>query len=610
MSMRDYQFPFLVTIIIAAVACLLFALPIPIAIVSDKSVPLSTSEMYYAGLPGPDGVSPTFERSSDLKRDIESSHVQQSHRSTQGDSVSTELRLTESFSGIDAPVDSLARKYSPDVGIAAGPTSLVIVANPYRAIVDKEGHLIASSGQYFIKGGDPKVLYDPESRRFFIAGISGEADRCTVGTCKAYLYLYVSKNSSPSTLGPNDWYEYVLDATLEGTTPTTNKADFTALGVNRDAVVISAIMVDINLDRVTPFTKVRMLNKSKLIRGEPVGWTDFIGMKDPVDGGLDHGFRPALHFDSSNTFFLVAISISNPCQLVVWGIDNTLSEPTLSARATQTSGRCAPPPAAFQPGDTSLRINVGSNGLMSDLIYRNGSLWMPRGIAQNWGSGDVAAIRWFQIDVSSWPNPVNVVQDSTFGSDGVSYFFPALTVDDQNNLVMVYGRGSSLEFASIYFTGRLYSDPLNTLRSGELIKAGRASFVELLPGNSTTTYGDYFGAAIDPIDKSFWLHAQYVRVPEAWGTWVGKIAVNISVSVSGRVMTPDGRGLRSATVSITDSNNVKRTTTTSSFGFYSFDAVQTGQTYTIAVSSRSYRFASRVVSVAGNLTDIDFVGLE
>lgn len=83
-----------------------------------------------------------------------------------------------------------------------------------------------------------------------------------------------------------------------------------------------------------------------------------------------------------------------------------------------------------------------------------------------------------------------------------------------------------------------------------------------------------------------------------------------SVSVSGRVLTSDGRGLRTATVSITDSNNVKRTATTSSFGFYSFDTVQTGQNYTIAISSRSYRFASRVVSVAGDLTDVDFVGLE
>lgn len=40
-----------------------------------------------------------------------------------------------------------------------------------------------------------------------------------------------------------------------------------------------------------------------------------------------------------------------------------------------------------------------------------------------------------------------------------------------------------------------------------------------------------------------------------------------AVSVSGQVTTPDGHGLRNATVSITDSQGVRRTVTTSSFGF-------------------------------------------
>ena len=82
------------------------------------------------------------------------------------------------------------------------------------------------------------------------------------------------------------------------------------------------------------------------------------------------------------------------------------------------------------------------------------------------------------------------------------------------------------------------------------------------------------------------------------------------VQVSGRVLTPDGRGLRNATVSITDSNGGTRTTVTSSFGFYSFEDVQVGGTYIITVSSRRYRFTPRVLQVLGPLGDVDFVGLE
>jgi hypothetical protein len=81
-------------------------------------------------------------------------------------------------------------------------------------------------------------------------------------------------------------------------------------------------------------------------------------------------------------------------------------------------------------------------------------------------------------------------------------------------------------------------------------------------------------------------------------------------TVGGRVVTSDGRGLRNATVSITDSLGVVQTATTSSFGLFSFSNVLTGGTYTVKISSRLYRFASRTIQVTDNLTVPDFVGLE
>ena len=82
------------------------------------------------------------------------------------------------------------------------------------------------------------------------------------------------------------------------------------------------------------------------------------------------------------------------------------------------------------------------------------------------------------------------------------------------------------------------------------------------------------------------------------------------VSVGGRVMTPDGGGLRGAQVVLTDSKGNRRTVMTSSLGYYQLDGVKSGETYVIGVSSRRYRFNSRAVQVADNLTDLDFVGIE
>jgi hypothetical protein len=83
-----------------------------------------------------------------------------------------------------------------------------------------------------------------------------------------------------------------------------------------------------------------------------------------------------------------------------------------------------------------------------------------------------------------------------------------------------------------------------------------------------------------------------------------------TVIISGRVLTPGGLGVRNAVVTLTDSKGARLTATTSSFGVYSFSNIRSGDAYFIGVSSKRYRFTTRVVNVAGNLTDIDFIGLE
>ncbi|HEX3102689.1 MAG TPA: hypothetical protein VHQ01_12885 [Pyrinomonadaceae bacterium] len=83
------------------------------------------------------------------------------------------------------------------------------------------------------------------------------------------------------------------------------------------------------------------------------------------------------------------------------------------------------------------------------------------------------------------------------------------------------------------------------------------------------------------------------------------------VSISGRVTSPSGTGLRNTILTLTDSLGVKQTATTSSFGFYNFDNVKLGQGYQIIVNSRSYRFAAlNNLAVTDNLVNVDFVGLE
>ena len=82
------------------------------------------------------------------------------------------------------------------------------------------------------------------------------------------------------------------------------------------------------------------------------------------------------------------------------------------------------------------------------------------------------------------------------------------------------------------------------------------------------------------------------------------------VSISGKVFTSTGLALRNAKVVLTDSSNVQRSSLTSSFGVYNFSAIPTGQDYTLTVQSKRYRFSPKLVSLTGELTNVDFIGLE
>ncbi len=115
-------------------------------------------------------------------------------------------------------------------------------------------------------------------------------------------------------------------------------------------------------------------------------------------------------------------------------------------------------------------------------------------------------------------------------------------------------------------------------------------------------------AAIQPDGKI--VLAGYIGPLSALFRYEGRTESISNVAVSGRVLTPGGSGLRNATVSLTDSQGEVRTVTTSSFGFYMFDNVTAGSTYTIAVSSRRYRYATQQLLVNATLTNVDFIGLE
>lgn len=434
--------------------------------------------------------------------------------------------LTANFNGIDDPT----MLGTPDATIAAGPMSLVLARNSIVAIRDKAGTLLDSRtmANFFAAvrapgaNGltDPFVVYDPEGARFFLANSDRINDpACTLGACVAHLLLAVSKTSSPATLGAADWYFYAFDRTVDrppGATPvvTANWADFDRIAVSGSVVAITASVYRFS-DRVFQGVNLRILDKTALISGQaPATWTDITGLPGST--------QAAVTFPGSPMIFLVARNI---CQYRIFGISTQPLSPTITERTLTTTGFCRNAPDATQPGGAPPLDMVQ---VPSPPVHRNGRLWLSRVLGADFGSGEVSAVRWAEVDVSRWPEGVSVLQEGILGSDGVWNFAPAIMVDEQNNVMLVHGRSSLSEFPSLYYTGRLATDPLGTLRPSGLLKAGTATYrniIDLGPtsGGARNRYTDYFGIAADPDTDGIWLLGLYVAVENRSGTWVGQV---------------------------------------------------------------------------------------
>ncbi|MEO7660435.1 MAG: peptidoglycan DD-metalloendopeptidase family protein [Pyrinomonadaceae bacterium] len=182
--------------------------------------------------------------------------------------------------------------------------------------------------------------------------------------------------------------------------------------------------------------------------------------------------------------------------------------------------------------------------------------------------------------------------------------FPTCPATETTNEKTVFRPGQTI------YTAAYYRDQTVGLQTQYSLIRPDGTLLNNWSHNSPNTY-----------NASYWFWSWSLPSNSSAGTWKFRatfnsvsyeqtFTVDSNVTISGRVTTPTGIGLRNAVVTMTDSQNVRRTATTSSFGLYSFESVPIGESYIIGVSSKRYRFASRTVLANNNLSDIDFSGLE
>src|ERR1700730_8228857 len=127
-----------------------------------------------------------------------------------------------------------------------------------------------------------------------------------------------------------------------------------------------------------------------------------------------------------------------------------------------------------------------------------------------------------QINVAGGTIATTPVQQGIHAPDTTLYrFMGSLAVDNQGNMALGYttSNGTSPNFPSVAYAGRLATDALNTLPQTEVeLIHGNGSQDNFCGGAPCNRWGDYSSMSVDPADDcTFWYTNEYYEA-QANGT--------------------------------------------------------------------------------------------
>jgi hypothetical protein len=184
---------------------------------------------------------------------------------------------------------------------------------------------------------------------------------------------------------------------------------------------------------------------------------------------------------------------------------------------------CIPALNASTPGN---KMDAIGDRLMFRLGYRNfgdheslvGNFTVSTGT-----STGPAGIRWFELRGVT-AGPISTFQESTYGPDSTNRWMGSIAMNGQGDMALGFSAADATIHTQIRYTGRLASDPLNTMAQGEAHLFDGA-------GSQTDTvnrWGDYSDMTVDPTDDcTFWYTTEYYDTNSSfnWRTRIGNFRV-------------------------------------------------------------------------------------
>jgi hypothetical protein len=133
------------------------------------------------------------------------------------------------------------------------------------------------------------------------------------------------------------------------------------------------------------------------------------------------------------------------------------------------------------------------------------------------GSGR-AGVRWYELrDPGGAPT---IFQQGTYApADGIHRWMGSAAMDRFGNLAVGFSASGTTVFPSIYYAGRVPSDPAGILGQGEAVLVAGGG----VQNSTGSRWGDYSMMGVDPVDDcTFWYTTEYYAVTSTSG-WVSRV---------------------------------------------------------------------------------------
>lgn len=444
----------------------------------------------------------------------------------------------------------------PDPQIAVSHTHVVVATQLTLSFFKKDGTQVGTTDfvSFFSPMGlndgtvngsevqsDPRLIFDSYRNRFWLIHGAGNGQwKPTDQNVRGRIYAAVSKTENPL----DGWYLYWWDAVADWHKPGStiykygDGADYPCIGIDPVAFYQT---IHVGNNGKGRYTWVVIKPADQLANGVKAdgSWVIFV---DPNGNYYQNVAQPAVHHGSTDHAYFVGRWDTD--KLVIWTISNPLQiQPTMS-RAVVTlvhpqKGNSVPFGATQDaPQNKSAKLiamtNLGTDVLKA--VYRNGLLYVVTNDARDWFNDGqmLTSIRLVRLFVGAFPNiPTkgnpsyinrvfgkNNIYDDKTGAEHMYYGWPAVEVNRNGDMVIIYARIGSTIYPQVRFS--VYYHNESDIRPSRLLHDGEAPYDQ---GGSPLRWGDCAGASVDPSDDTaIWVVHEYAKTGGNYGIWVGEVS--------------------------------------------------------------------------------------